>query len=59
MLACMVTGKQQFNIWLPTGLVKRVKHASVDAQVSLSVFVEQALERHLEQWEEGEVGGQS
>jgi predicted HicB family RNase H-like nuclease len=43
----MVEGKQQFNVWLPPDLVKRVKHASVDAQVSLSVFVERAIEDHL------------
>ncbi|MCS4592403.1 ribbon-helix-helix domain-containing protein [Brevibacterium sediminis] len=43
----MVAGKQQFNIWLPPELVKRVKHASVDAEVSLSVFVERAIEDHL------------
>ncbi|PAK93058.1 ribbon-helix-helix domain-containing protein [Brevibacterium casei] len=51
----MVAGKQQFNVWLPGELVKRVKHASVDANVSLSVFVERALDQHLEQLEsEGE-----
>ncbi|WP_181274586.1 ribbon-helix-helix domain-containing protein [Brevibacterium oceani] len=52
----MVAGKQQFNIWLPPDLVKRVKHASVDEQVSLSVFVEQALERHLSNLENDEEG---
>ncbi|SDD38989.1 ribbon-helix-helix protein, CopG family [Glycomyces harbinensis] len=39
--------KRQFNIYLPADLVQRVKHASVDADLSLSVFVERALEEHL------------
>jgi metal-responsive CopG/Arc/MetJ family transcriptional regulator len=39
--------KQQFNIYLPAELVRRVKHASVDANQSLSTFVEQALDAYL------------
>jgi hypothetical protein len=39
--------KQQFNIYLPAALVRRVKHASVDANQSLSAFVERALEDYL------------
>lgn len=38
---------QQFNVYLPPELVRRVKHAAVDEGVSLSRFVERALERHL------------
>lgn len=38
---------QQFNVYLPRELVRRVKHAAVDEGVSLSRFVEEALERHL------------
>jgi predicted HicB family RNase H-like nuclease len=41
-------GKQQFNIYLPAELVRRVKHASVDANQSLSTFVERALEAYLQ-----------
>jgi predicted HicB family RNase H-like nuclease len=41
-------GKQQFNIYLPAELVRRVKHASVDANQSLSTFVERALEAFLQ-----------
>ena len=41
------TGKQQFNIYLPAQLIRRVKHASVDANQSLSSFVEAALEAYL------------
>ena len=47
-----VADKQQFNIYLPAGLVRRVKHAAVDADRSLSDFVEQALEAYLRRLEE-------
>ena len=40
----MAEGKQQFNIYLPADLIRRVKHASVDAGDSLSMFVERARE---------------
>ncbi len=46
--------KQQFNIYLPAGLVRRVKHAAVDSDQSLSAFVADALERHLQAEEEDE-----
>jgi predicted HicB family RNase H-like nuclease len=39
--------KQQFNVYLSTELVRRVKHAAVDADRSLSEFVEAALEAYL------------
>ena len=44
--------KQQFNVYLPAELVRRVKHAAVDADRSLSEFVEVALEAYLRQLEE-------
>jgi predicted HicB family RNase H-like nuclease len=40
--------KQQFNVYLPPELVRAVKHASVDAGQSLSKFVEDALQAHIE-----------
>lgn len=40
--------KQQFNVYLSPGLVRRVKHAAVDHAVSLSAFVEQSLSDHLD-----------
>lgn len=41
--------KRQFSVYLPADLVRRVKHASVDADQSLSSFVERALEYYLRQ----------
>ncbi|MFC9252363.1 CopG family transcriptional regulator [Amycolatopsis thailandensis] len=46
--------KRQFNVYLPPDLIKRVKHASVDADESLSSFVERVLEDHLRTSEERE-----
>jgi predicted HicB family RNase H-like nuclease len=43
----MPGGKQQFNIYLPAELIRQVKHAAVDANQSLSLFVETALQEHL------------
>lgn len=40
--------KQQFNVYLPPQLIKDVKHAAVDAGLSLSRFVEAALQAYLE-----------
>jgi predicted HicB family RNase H-like nuclease len=39
--------KQQFNVYLPSSLVRAVKHAAVDARQSLSSFVEDALRHQL------------
>jgi hypothetical protein len=40
--------KQQFNVYLPPDLVRAVKHAAVDADQSLSAFIEALLRAHLE-----------
>lgn len=50
----MTAAKQQFNVYLPAGLIRRVKHAAIDADLSLSVFVERALAEHLERLEREE-----
>lgn len=44
--------KRQFSVYLPPELIRRVKHASVDADESLSAYVERVLEDHLRRTEE-------
>ena len=51
MLAPVDEKKQQFNVYLPADLIRRVKHASVDAGQSLSAFVEDALREHVRRHE--------
>lgn len=50
-MLAMAPAKQQFNVYLPADLVRRVKYASVDANESLSAFVERALDEHLRRLE--------
>jgi predicted HicB family RNase H-like nuclease len=40
--------KQQFNVYLPTELVRRAKYRALDDQMSLSDLVEKALVTYLE-----------
>lgn len=41
--------KKQFNLYLDEDLVKRIKHAAVDAEMRLSDFVAAVLIAHLDQ----------
>jgi hypothetical protein len=45
-------GEQQFDVYLPTALVRQVEHAAIDSGQSLSLFVGQALTAHLSSLQE-------
>ena len=46
--------KQQFNVYLTPGTIKRIKHCSIDEQLSLSDLVEKVLSAYLARETESE-----